>query len=50
MNKNKVLSIGLIGFSLFLTGLIISQWTVVGAVIGIGGGFIMGISSYLFSS
>lgn len=48
MNKNKVLLIGLIGFSLFLIGMMIS--TVAGVVIGIGGGFIMGISSYLFAS
>ncbi|MGE7904573.1 hypothetical protein ACQKNS_09300 [Peribacillus sp. NPDC094092] len=50
MKKNKVLSMGLIGFSLFLLGMIISQWTVVGVVIGIVGGLIMGISSYLFAS
>ncbi|MFJ7941616.1 hypothetical protein ACIQYG_24525 [Peribacillus sp. NPDC096622] len=50
MTKNKVLLIGLIGFSLFLMGMIISQWTVAGVVIGIGGGFAMGISSYLFAS
>ncbi|WP_347940526.1 hypothetical protein AAEY33_23415 [Peribacillus simplex] len=50
MKKNKVLLIGLIGFSLFLLGMIISQWTIVGVVIGIGGGLIMGISSYLFAS
>ncbi|WP_375090300.1 hypothetical protein ACDZ29_05695 [Peribacillus sp. RS7] len=50
MNKKKVLLIGLIGFSLFLIGMIISQWTVFGVAIGIGGGFIMGISSVLFSS
>jgi hypothetical protein len=50
MKKNKVLLIGLIGFSLFLLGMIISQWTIIGVVIGIGGGFIMGISSYLFAS
>ncbi|WHX90564.1 hypothetical protein [Peribacillus simplex] len=50
MKKNQVLLIGLIGFSLFLIGMIISQWTVVGVVIEIGGGFIMGISSYLFAS
>lgn len=50
MNKNKVLLIGLIGFSLFLMGMMISQWTVAGVVIGIGGGFVMGIGSYLFAS
>ncbi|WP_185150961.1 hypothetical protein [Peribacillus simplex] len=50
MKKNKVLLIGLIGFSLFLLGMIISQWTIIGVVIGIGGGLIMGISSYLFAS
>ena len=50
MNKKKVLLIGLIGFSLFLIGMIISQWTVAGVAIGIGGGFVMGISSYLFAS
>ncbi|WP_458354296.1 hypothetical protein [Peribacillus frigoritolerans] len=50
MTKNKVLYIGLIGFSLFLMGLVISQWTVAGVVIGIGGGFVMAISSYLFAS
>ncbi|WP_336866748.1 hypothetical protein [Peribacillus frigoritolerans] len=38
MNENKVLLIGLIGFSLFLMGMVISQWTVAGVVIGIGGG------------
>ncbi|MEF2097484.1 hypothetical protein V3595_22985 [Bacillus sp. CFBP9009] len=50
MNKNKVLLIGLIGFSLFLMGMMISHWTVAGVVIGIGGGFVMGINSYLFAS
>ncbi|MFF2500027.1 MULTISPECIES: hypothetical protein [Peribacillus] len=50
MNKNKVLFIGLIGLSLFLIGMMISQWTVAGVVIGIGGGGVMGISSYLFAS
>ncbi|MCM3170177.1 hypothetical protein [Peribacillus frigoritolerans] len=50
MNENKVLLIGLIGFSLFLMGMVISQWTVAGVVIGIGGGLVMGISSYLFAS
>lgn len=44
MNKNKVLLIGLIGFSLFLIGMVISQWTVAGVVI------VMGISSYQFAS
>ncbi|WP_162604518.1 hypothetical protein [Peribacillus frigoritolerans] len=50
MNENKVLLIGLIGFSLFQMGMTISQWTVAGVVSGIGGGFVMGISSYLFAS
>ncbi|MCP1092220.1 hypothetical protein ACE8FZ_21560 [Peribacillus frigoritolerans] len=50
MNKNKVLVIGIIGFSLFPMGMMISQWTVADVVIGIGGGLVMGISSYLFAS
>ncbi|MCK2020866.1 MULTISPECIES: hypothetical protein [Peribacillus] len=44
MNENKVLLIGLIGFSLFPMGMMISQWTVAGVVI------VMGISSYQFAS
>ncbi len=50
MNKSKVLLIGLIGFSLFPIGMMVSQWTVAGVVIGIGGGLVMEISSYLFTS
>lgn len=50
MNKNKVLLIGLIGFSLFPMGMTISQWTVAGVVSGKGGGVVMGISPYLFAS
>ncbi|WHY13286.1 hypothetical protein QNH16_21345 [Peribacillus frigoritolerans] len=44
MNENKVLLIGLIGFSLFPMGMMIAQWTVAGVVI------VMGISSYQFAS
>ncbi|MED3757840.1 hypothetical protein P4555_02085 [Peribacillus frigoritolerans] len=44
MNENKVLLIGLIGFSLFPMGMMISQWTVAGVVI------VMGVSSYQFAS
>ncbi|MEB2492227.1 hypothetical protein SOP93_13750 [Peribacillus frigoritolerans] len=43
MNKNKVLLIGLI-VSLFLMGMVISQWTVAGVV------SVMGVSSYQFAS
>ncbi|MDV7766782.1 hypothetical protein [Peribacillus sp. CSMR9] len=50
MNEKKVLLMGLIGFILFLIVIYISQWTVFGVAIGIGGGYIMGISSFLFAS
>ncbi|WP_349730242.1 hypothetical protein [Peribacillus frigoritolerans] len=43
--KNKVLLIWA-----YRILMIISRWTVVGVVIGIGGGLIMGISSRLLAS
>ncbi len=42
MNKKM----GLLGLLLFMLGIYISQWTVLGIVIGIAGGFIMGFSSF----
>lgn len=42
MNKKT----GLVGLLLFMLGIYISQWTVLGIMIGIAGGFIMGFSSF----
>lgn len=50
MYKKIGLLMGLVGLSLFLLGIYISQWTLFGIVIGIGGGIIMGISSVKFSN
>lgn len=44
MNK-KIGLLGLLGFFLFLFGIYISQWTLFGIAIGIGGGYVMGLSS-----
>lgn len=44
MNKKMGL-LGLIGLLSFMFGIYISQWTIFGIVMGIGGGIIMGVSS-----
>jgi len=44
MNKKMGL-LGLIGLLSFMFGIYISQWTIFGMVMGIGGGIIMGVSS-----
>ncbi|MBP1083241.1 MULTISPECIES: hypothetical protein [Bacillus] len=43
---NKLILI--IGLALFLLGIYISEWTLFGVVIGIAGGFLMGLSSLIF--
>ena len=46
MSCTKLISLfGLLGLLLFMLGIYISQWTVFGIVIGIAGGFVMGLSS-----
>ncbi|MED4697183.1 hypothetical protein [Peribacillus frigoritolerans] len=42
MNKKM----GLLGLLLFMFGIYISQWNLFGMVIGIGGGYVMGFSSF----
>lgn len=37
---------GLLGLLLFMFGIYISQWNLFGMVIGIGGGYVMGFSSF----
>lgn len=45
VNKKMGL-LGLLGLLLFMFGIYISQWNLFGMVIGIGGGYVMGFSSF----
>jgi len=44
MNKKMVL-LGFLGLLSFMFGIYISQWTILGMVMGIGGGCAMGFSA-----
>ncbi|WP_195892922.1 hypothetical protein [Bacillus massiliigorillae] len=45
MNK-KVGLLGFLGLLLFMLGIYISQWTLLGVVMGIGGGCAIGFSAF----
>jgi len=44
MNKTMVL-LGFLGLLSFMFGIYISHWTILGMVMGIGGGYAMGFSA-----
>ena len=46
MNKKMVLLLGFLGLLSFMFGIYISQWTILGMVMGIGGGYAMGFSAF----
>ena len=45
MNKKMVL-VGFLGLLSFMFGIYISQWTIWGVVMGIGGGYAMGFGAF----
>ena len=45
MNK-KMMLVGSLGLLLFMFGIYISQWTMLGVVVGIGGGYAMGFGVF----
>ena len=45
MNKKMIL-VGFLGLLSFMFGIYISQWTMLGMVVGIGGGYAMGFGVF----
>ena len=45
MNK-KMMLVGFLGLLSFMFGIYISQWTILGVVMGIGGGYAMGFGAF----